>query len=244
MSSLPEPIGLDKFRDLRYDKQSLVLYNNNNLTMANGRKGKKMKEFNNRGRIDENSVDIFLSNEEYKRLAKRFTGDLGVNEEIISYLCEKVDDLFREDKKFKEYIETYSKLFGLKNFALLEAEVEELISFDQGYRDGKRIKRVQSWIDKHDGKYACLFIGVYGISEAGLKSAKSLLFIPDHGVSDRVFYLRSPIYGIIDGYFIESSLKELEGLKGLPLDKIESAIKEKRRKEWMRVSEIIGGCSK
>lgn len=190
------------------------------------------------------TVDLFISNGSFQDLQKRFKGSSDINGDIAAYLSDKVDDLFREDKKFKEYIETYSKLFGLKNFALLEAEVEELISFDQGYRDGKRIKRVQSWIDKHDGKYACLFIGVYGISEAGLKSAKSLLFIPDHGVSDRVFYLRSPIYGIIDGYFIESSLKELEGLKGLPLDKIESAIKEKRRKEWMRVSEIIGGCSK
>lgn len=191
-------------------------------------------------------VDLFVSSGSFEELQERFKGSPDINGDIASYLSDKIDDLFREDKKFKEYIEIYSRLSGLKNFAMLEAETEELISLDQGYGDGKRVKRVQGWIDKQDGKYACLFLCVSGISCAGLESTKSLLFIPDQGVSGTIFSLFSPLYnhGHVDMYTIDYHLKEIKELSGLPLNKIDAAIKERRYKEWLRVSERIGGCSK
>jgi len=200
-----------------------------------------MKEIKGEG------VDLFLSNGTYDELQKRFheyNEDADANEEIATYLSGKVDDLFRENKKFQKYIEIYSELAGLKGFALLEAEGDDLACFDEGYWDGKRIKRVQGWIDKHDGKYACLFLRVSGIGDYRVESANSLLFIPDQGISDRIASLFSPIHRHIDMNAIDYYLKEIAELRGLSLDKIIAAIKEKRCKEWMRVSERIGGCSK
>lgn len=197
--------------------------------------------------IKAEGVDLFLSNGTYKELQRRFceyNENVDVNEDIASYLGDKVNDLFREDEKFQRYIEIYSEISGLKGFALLEAEEAELSSWTDGYLDGKRVKRVQGWIDKHDGKYACLFLRVSGISEYGPESAKSLLFIPDRGVSDTRFSLFSPLQRHIDMYTIDYYLKEIAGLRGLPPDKIEEAIEEKRYKErykeWLRVGTRMG----
>ena len=168
-----------------------------------------MKELKGEG------VDLFLSNGAYDELQKRFheyNENVDVNEEIASYLGDKVDNLFCEDEKFQKYIEIYSEMFGLKGFALLEAERDDLAGIEEDWRDEKRAKRVQGWqgwIDKHDGKYACLFLCVPGINGYELKSAKSLLFIPDHGVSDRVFLLRSPLHGLIDMYIVYYYLNDI-----------------------------------
>ena len=202
-----------------------------------------MKEIKGEG------VDLFLSNGAYDELQKRFheynfhkyNEDADANEEIATYLSGKVDDMFREDKKFQRYIEIYSEIFGLKGFALLEAEGEVLIgNLDDGYWDGKRLKRVQGWIDKHDGKYACLFLRVSGISEHGVESFGSLLLIPDQGVSSAIFSIFSPLHRHIDMYTIDYYLKEIAELRGLPPDKIEEAIKDKRFKERLLLSERIG----
>src|SRR3989304_7221088 len=200
-------------------------------------KGRKMKEIKGEG------VDLFLSNGAYTELQERFHEyhevmeyheDTDVNGEIASYLGDKVDGLFREDEKFQRYIEIYSEIFGLKGFALLQAEGDVTMGMEGGYWDGKRLKRVQGWIDKYDGKYACLFLRVSGIREYGLESAKSLLFIPDRGVSDTVFSIFSPLQRHIDMYTIDYYLKEIAELRGLSSDEIRAAIKEKRCKEWMR----------
>lgn len=194
--------------------------------------------------IKAEGVDLYVSNGTYQDFLEKFDEyhkGSTADEEIATYLSGKVDEMFREDEKFRRYIEIYSEIFGLKGFTLLEAEGEVLIgNLDDGYWDGKRVKRVQGWIDKHDGEYACLFLRVSGIGEYGLESAKSLLFIPDRGVSNTIFSLFSPLHRHIDMYTIDYYLKEIHGLRGLPSDKLEAAIKEKRFKEWVRLSGIIG----
>jgi len=192
-------------------------------------------------------ADLFLSNGAYDELQKRFheynfhkyNEDADANEEIASYLGNKVDDLFREDEKFQKYIEIYSEIFGLKGFALLEAEGEVLIgNLDDGYWDGKRLKRVQGWIDKHDGKYACLFLRVSGISEHGVESFGSLLLIPDQGVSSAIFSIFSPLHRHIDMDTIDYYLKEIEELSSLSLDEIKADIGERRHKERLQVNAL------
>ena len=181
-------------------------------------------------------VDLFLSNGIFEELKERFHESSDINENIASYLGDKVDNMFREDKKFQRYIEIYSEIFGLKGFALLEAEGEVLIgNLDDGYWDGKRLKRVQGWIDKHDGEYTCLFLRVSEISRTGLESSKSILFIPDEGVSKTAFSIFSPIHGSIDNYTIDFYQKEIEELRNLPLDELKVAVKERRYKEWLQM---------
>lgn len=155
-------------------------------------------------------VDLFVSNESFRELQERFKGSSDMNGDIASYLSDKVDDLYREDEKFRKYIEMHSEISKLKGLAVLEAEEVELSSWTEGYLDGKRKKRIQSWINKHDGEYACLFICVSGINGYGLKSNESLLFIPDQGTSDRVFSLVSPLHDNIDMYTIDYYLKDIE----------------------------------
>ena len=189
--------------------------------------------------IKAEGVDLFLSNGAYRELQERFHEyheDTDVNGEIASYLGDKVDDLFRENENFQKYIEIYSQISQLNGFAMLESESDYLASLDEWYRDGKRIKRVQRWIDEQDGKYACLFLCVSGISEKLVESFKSLLFIPDRGVSDTVFSLFSPLHGLIDMYTVDYYLKEIEELSSLPLDEIKAAIGERRHKEWLQMS--------
>ena len=185
-------------------------------------------------------ADLFLSNGAYRGLQERFHEyheDVDVIKEIASYLGDKVDDLFKEDEKFQKYIEIYSEISGLKGFALLEAEGDDLVSLDEGYRDGKRVRRIQRWIDEHDGKYACLFLRVSGISEKMVESTKSLLFVPDYGVSDNIFYLVSPLHDeLIDMYKIDFFVREIEQLKELPFDEAKKIIKERRLEEWLEVN--------
>lgn len=156
------------------------------------------------------TVDLFISNGSFQDLQKRFKGSPDINGDIASYLGGKIDDLFHKDKNFQAYIEIHSEISKLKGFAVLEAEEVKLSSWTEGYLDGKRKKRIQSWINKHDGKYACLFICVSGINGYGLKSNESLLFIPDQGTSDRVFSLISPLHDNVDVYTIDYYLKDIE----------------------------------
>ena len=129
---------------------------------SEGKEERKMKEIKGEG------VDLFLSNGAYDELQKRFceyNEGVDVNEEIASYLGDKVDNLLCEDEKFQKYIEIYSELSGLKGFALLEAEGDLTDSAQEGFWDGKKMRRVQSWINGYDGKYICLFLRVSGIGE-------------------------------------------------------------------------------
>ena len=67
-------------------------------------------------------ADLFLSNGAYDELQKRFceyNEGVDVNEEIASYLGDKVDNLLCEDEKFQKYIEIYSQISQLNGFAML-----------------------------------------------------------------------------------------------------------------------------
>ena len=100
------------------------------------------------------------------------------------------------------------------------------------------MKRVQGWIDKNDGKYACLFLCVFGIDAAGLKSEKSLLFIPDRGCKENIVSMFSPLHGEIDSYTIDAHLKELEDVSSLSLEEAKVFVEKKRNKEWLEEYEL------
>ena len=125
-----------------------------------------------------------------------------------------------EDEKFRRYILKYIRInirTGKDLLFLSGGRGFASRNLDDGYWDGKRAKRVQGWIDKHDGRIGVVIF--WRVSERhgpnGIKSDKSLLFIPDRGVSNTMFLFFAVAIGPYKRYTIDYYLKEIHGLEGI-----------------------------
>lgn len=160
-------------------------------------------------------MDIFMSKDlfdDYMRGFSRFAEfmrDFSCNEDsVASGLEQKVVNMINNEEAFRRYIDIYSRFEARGRVAALYAEEGCIDRGESNYLDGRRIKRVQGWIDKNDGKYGCLVI-LWNDSTNGpykVKSKKSLVFTK-FGAS---FHIHSPIAKeIIDADTIDYHLKQL-----------------------------------
>lgn len=182
------------------------------------------------------AFDMHLSEEVFAELYNKFKEGGRIKKDMIDYLKWKIDDLFRDEKGFKKYVEIFSRLAELKGFALLRAEGEMGKNKQECYRDGKRLKRVQNWINKHDGKYACLFLFISDINGAELESRKSVLVIPDDETGNKIDSIFSPFHGRIDKYTIGYYLEEVKDVSEMSPEEIGVIIDEMEREEVRRAN--------
>ena len=114
----------------------------------------------------------------------------------------------------REYVKAYGASIGADRIAILCAHGDHLGTWL--YYDDRRKCRVQTWIDKYDGKYALLGIRVCNPGAVTPIAKKSLLLIPDSTFSDMSvgagmshFSLIHPQEGDVE-YTIEYLLSELK----------------------------------
>jgi len=150
-------------------------------------------------------MDIFISKDLFNGLMNDFLCD---ENDVINELEGKVMAVINSEEAFKKYINVYSRTKAIGRVAALYAEEDCTVLGEPAYLDGKRVKRVQGWIDKNDGKYGCLIILWHNSSYGpyDVKSKKSLILMED-GASLCLF---SPIAKeMIDSYTIDYHLKQL-----------------------------------
>jgi len=156
--------------------------------------------------IEREFMDIFISKDLFSGLMKDFLCD---ENDIVNELEGKVADVIKKVEAFEEYIDIYSRSETIGRVAALYAEEDCTVRGEPAYLDGKRVKRIQGWINKNDGKYGCLIILWHDSSDGpynDVKSKKSLILMED-GASLCLF---SPIAKeMIDSYTIDYHLKQL-----------------------------------
>lgn len=156
-------------------------------------------------------MDIFISKDLFDSLTNNlsFVRQSYGEDDIVSDLEGKVVHVISNEESFKRYIGIYSRLNAIGRVAALYAEKDCTVRGEPAYLDGKRIKRIQGWINKNDGKYGCLVI-LWNDSSDGpcddVKSKKSLVLM-ESGASLCLF---SPTAKeVIDAYTIDYHLKQL-----------------------------------
>lgn len=156
--------------------------------------------------IERKFMDIFISKDLLNSLMKEFLYD---NEnDFVCDLEGKVMAVINNNETFRKYIDLYSRSEMIGRVAALYAEEDCTVRGEPAYLDGKRVKRIQRWIDKNDGKYGCLVVLWHNSSYGpyDVKSKESLILMED-GAS---FCLFSPIAKeTIDSYTIDYHLKQL-----------------------------------
>ncbi len=151
-------------------------------------------------------MDIFISKYLFNGFMKDFSCD---ENDVVNELEGKVTAVINNEEAFKKYINVYSRSKAIGRVAALYAEEDCTVRGEPAYLDGKRVKRIQRWIDKNDGKYGCLVILWHNSSYGpyDIKSKKSLILMED-GASLCLF---SPIAKeTIDSYTIDYHLKQLK----------------------------------
>jgi hypothetical protein len=153
-------------------------------------------------------------------------GDLYVSSEIIQefwikdrkdfqgFFDDQLDLLFDNHLGCKLFIDLYGKLKKLERYAMLCAHGDDAGKWV--YYDGERQFNVQSWVNKHDGKYSGLLLDSCNPGNYTPISKKSILFVPDTDVDFRcgargktIFSLLVPGIGEIDSYCIDYELEQL-----------------------------------
>jgi hypothetical protein len=117
----------------------------------------------------------------------------------------------------RKYIEAYSRKNNLKGFCLLYAHGDTYHDVDWGYEDKGKIKSVQKWIDKNDGKFSALLLKCCNPYAVEIKSKKSIILVPNEiysGIGQDTGNVQVEIYvpkiGYLDDYVIEDEIKKLE----------------------------------
>jgi len=150
-------------------------------------------------------MDIFISKDLFEGLMM----DYASNEDDIVYnLEQRVEFVINNEELFEKYIKAFSRFEARGRVAALYAEEDCTVRGEPAFLDGKRLKRVQGWIDKNDVEYGCLIILWHGSAHGpnDVKSDRSLVLTED-GASFRMY---SPMAKeVIDAYTIDYHLKQL-----------------------------------
>lgn len=147
--------------------------------------------------------NIFISKDFFRDLRKDF---LSNESDVIAYLDGKIDEMINREEMFKQYIMKYQRLKKLSGIAALYAEEDCTVEGESAYSDGRKTVKVQTWIDKNDGKYGCLVL-LKGGPCSDIKSEKSIVLMED-GFTSLCMY--SPeAKEVIDMYTIDYHLKQL-----------------------------------
>lgn len=137
-------------------------------------------------------VTIFMSNDIHQEYQQIFDKE---NDELseIGYL---LGDAFRECLVIRfvdnylnaisedqwEYIELFAAKYNMPRIAMLIAH-----GFANGpdwyIRDNEKEIPLQNWLDRHDGRYSCIYCNVCNPLSQTIKTKKSLLIIPDAEIS-------------------------------------------------------------
>ena len=158
----------------------------------------------------EKGITLFASEDIYQEFDSDF---LSREDNILEYCINLLEKYF--EGLYQEYIKKFSELKKGKNekkIAILLAHGEENKK-KWTYADGKNVNLVQGWINKQDGKYACLMIICCNPESLTVFSKKSLLVIPDRIVGElrpHIFSLIHPKKGEISGYIVQYELDQLE----------------------------------
>ncbi len=135
------------------------------------------------------------------------------DEDTAKEILHKVKDLFPNlvEGQFRDYINLYKHRGKRPRIAVLHAHGG---SGAQGwdYQDGTQVGLIQDWLNKHDGRYACLACLSCNPGHHTVTTRKSLLYIPDNDVGATTAYVATlihPTQGEISGYTIDHDLAEL-----------------------------------
>lgn len=126
-----------------------------------------------------------------------FAEDFSINSlaEARDYFNYSLALILMDKPKYGEFIYLYGKSNGLERDAMLAAHGED--EDEWVYDDGNRIGKIQSWINKNDGKYRSLILNSCNPEHHTPYSEKSILLIPDKISSEEGVYERDVIYSLI-----------------------------------------------
>ncbi|MCH7604628.1 hypothetical protein IID24_01405 [Patescibacteria group bacterium] len=157
----------------------------------------------------EQGITIFMSSDRFK--------DSKHEDRLGWVLSDLIGSRFGKyfEGVWQRYIELFSKRHRLKGAAILAAHGDVDDDWRWLYVDRGTTRPVQSWIDKHDGKYACLMIESCNPGAVTVTSKKSLLVIADRNVGNRIDYIFGLIHpqdGEIDEYIVEHEAEKASAL--------------------------------
>jgi len=135
----------------------------------------------------------------------------------ISNVVDEISNTFYSflgDPNIREYIELYSKLTGLEGYVFLDAHGSSY-EMEWVFKDGDETKKVQQWINEHDGKFLAILVGACNPGK-DISAKKSLVLTPNTEYSAEKQHfgevqveLYVPGKGYIGSYDMEAELKEL-----------------------------------
>jgi hypothetical protein len=161
--------------------------------------------------FDNKDVRIFTTNEFLEELNKSKKHD--DMEETKEYFIELFHRLFEEflEGQYREYIRRFAKINGLKGFAVLHIHG----NYENGrwaYYDKDRMRPVQNWVRRQDGKFACIVCFLCNPGHLSARARHSLLLLPDRDIkgSDEFnISLIDPNEGEINDYTLAHYLRKL-----------------------------------
>lgn len=175
------------------------------------------------------SFTVYVSDDLYKKKFREITESYAEcrqeikREELVErtkeLLFEKVQMAlgsdFEEGSKFRTYIDRFRR--GRKcRLGVLVAH-GDVADGSWVYLDGETREKIQEWVDKRDGRYACIFVLCCNPGSLSLVSKNSLLVFADRDVNagygsdtdDRQnFSLIHPKEGEINDYIIDYHLRK------------------------------------
>ena len=117
----------------------------------------------------EKGLTIFVSDEIWKKYTTHRKGKKLVGLDINSHLDKCPPDLKRD-------IQTFSKKTGLSGITIIYAH-GDVLDKKWMYRDREHLHSIQRWLNRQDGKYACLLCAVCNPGSCTPHTKHSLLLI-------------------------------------------------------------------
>jgi hypothetical protein len=139
------------------------------------------------------------------------------NEGVVKIIgCEGLDNWLEEDLN-AQFVAAYTKKFSLPPHVAMLSAHGNSNNGQWTYYDGKRVCRVQNWIDRHAKRASLLIIHSCNPERETITSPSSLVLAPSSIIrgarlsldEEGPWYLFVPRVGWLDPYTIEYELKQL-----------------------------------